>query len=60
MAKASLGRPRTQRARTSSVQDVPFKTSESEKSMEHPAFIQALENLNVGELRRVIAFAEAR
>jgi DNA-binding protein H-NS len=59
MAKASPGRPRTQRALRPPAQEAPSETHGGE-GLEQPAFIKALENLNIGELRRVITFAEAR
>src|SRR4051794_40908079 len=59
MAKASSSRPRPQRAQKPKAQEAPPKTHYDE-SAEQPAFIKSLESLNIGELRRVIAFAEAR
>jgi DNA-binding protein H-NS len=59
MAKASPGRPRTQRAQKPKAREASFE-AHREESVEQPAFIKALESLNVGELRRVITFAEAR
>ncbi|MBL6459564.1 H-NS histone family protein [Belnapia sp. T6] len=59
MAKASPGRPRTQQAQKFKAQDAPLETH-GDESAEQPAFIRSLESLNIGELRRVIAFAEAR
>ena len=59
MAKAAPGRPRTQRAQKPKAQEASPETHRDEGT-EQPAFIKALENLNIGELRRVITFAEAR
>ena len=59
MAKAPRSRPRTQRAQKSNAQEALPETHR-EEGAEQPAFIKALENLNIGELRRVITFAEAR
>jgi DNA-binding protein H-NS len=59
MAKASPGRPRVQRAHKPAAQEAPSETLQREDT-EQPAYIKALESLNIGELRRVIAFAEVR
>ena len=59
MAKASPGRPRTQRAQKSKAQEAAPETHRDEGA-EQPAFLKQLESLNIGELRRVITFAEAR
>src|SRR4051812_33515397 len=59
MAKASLGRPRSQRAQKSKAQDSLPETQHGEGA-EQPAFLKQLESLNIGELRRVITFAEVR
>jgi DNA-binding protein H-NS len=59
MAKASPSRTRPQRAQKPKAQEALPETHRDE-SAEQPAFIKALESLNIGELRRVIAFAEAR
>ena len=59
MAKASPSRPRTQRAQKSKAQEASPETRRDEGA-EQPAFIKSLESLNIGELRRVITFAEAR
>jgi DNA-binding protein H-NS len=59
MAKASPGQPRTQRAQKSKAQDASPEPHR-EEGAEQPAFIKSLESLNIGELRRVITFAEAR
>ncbi|TDH58622.1 H-NS histone family protein [Dankookia rubra] len=59
MAKASSSRLRTQRVQNSNAQEASLETHRDE-SAEQPAFIKPLENLTIGELRRVITFAEAR
>jgi DNA-binding protein H-NS len=59
MVKASPGRPRIQRTQKSKAQEVPPETHRDEGA-EQPAFLKQLESLNIGELRRVITFAEAR
>lgn len=59
MAKAPPDRPRTRRAQKSAGQEAPSEALR-EEGADQPAFIRALENLNIGELRRVITFAEAR
>ena len=59
MAKSSLGRPRTQRAQKSKAREASPETHRDEGA-EQPAFLKPLESLNIGELRRVITFAEAR
>lgn len=59
MAKASPGRPRTQRTEKPAVQEAASH-SPAGGDTDRPPFIKALENLNIGELRQVIVFAEAR
>jgi DNA-binding protein H-NS len=59
MTKAAAGRPRTQRTQKPKAQEASPETHRDEGT-EQPAFIKPLENLNIGELRRVITFAEAR
>jgi DNA-binding protein H-NS len=59
MAKTSPGRPRAQAAHKPTRQEAPTDVHR-EEGVEQPAFIKALEDLNIGELRRVIASAEAQ
>ena len=59
MAKTSPSQPRTPRVQKTKALEETLDTHRNE-GVEQPAFIRPLENLNVGELRRVIAFAEAR
>jgi DNA-binding protein H-NS len=59
MAKASSSRPRTQAANRPIEGKAPPDT-QREDEVEQPAFLKTLEGLNVGELRRVVAFAEAQ
>ena len=59
MAKAPPGRPRTQRTQKSADQEAPSEAFRGEQA-EKPTFLKALESLNIGELRRVVAFAQAQ
>lgn len=59
MAKTSPSRSRTQQTPKPKAQEEALETHRDE-SVEQPPFIKSLEGLNIGELRRVIAFAEAR